>query len=76
MEGIVQKLWGDASFWYMLVDANGLSNSDALISSMRLIVPNNVQNAHNNAGTWRIYDPNQAISDLFFLWLLGDASTP
>jgi len=64
LEGIASKLWGDASFWYMLADANGLSSSDALVSGMRLIVPNKVHNAHNSADTWRVYDPNEAVGDL------------
>jgi len=66
LASIAQAVWGDGSLWYMLADVNGLDGSETLAAGRTLIIPNKVANFHNNASTWRVYDPNQAIS--------GDAS--
>lgn len=63
LEAIAQQVWGDASFWYMIADANGLSASDSLVAGQSLIIPNKVHNAHNNTSTYKVYDPNEAIGD-------------
>ncbi|HEX3674199.1 MAG TPA: LysM domain-containing protein, partial [Rhizomicrobium sp.] len=39
LESIAQQLWGDASYWYMIADANGLSSDADLVSGMDLIIP-------------------------------------
>jgi LysM repeat protein len=63
LEAIAQTLWGDASFWYMIADANGLTGSESLVAGRSLIIPNKVHNSHNNADTYKVYDPNEAIGD-------------
>jgi hypothetical protein len=49
--------------WYLIADANGLSASSQLSAGQRLIIPNKVTNVHNNTGTFRVYDPGEAIGD-------------
>jgi hypothetical protein len=49
LENVALKLWGDAAFWYMIADANGLSGSEALVEGMILTIPHKVHNARNNA---------------------------
>jgi LysM repeat protein len=63
LETIAQTLWGDASFWYMIADANGLTGSETLVADQSLIIPNKVHNSHNNSDTYKVYDPNEAIGD-------------
>jgi YD repeat-containing protein len=61
---IAQTVWGDASLWYLLAEANGLNGSETLIAGSTLSVPNKIHNIHNSAETWRPYDPNEAQGDL------------
>ncbi|SFG52018.1 YD repeat-containing protein [Novosphingobium sp. CF614] len=63
LETIAQNLWGDASFWYLIADANGLNGSEILVAGQNLIIPNKVHNSHNTSDTYRVYDPNEAIGD-------------
>ncbi|MDR7153236.1 LysM repeat protein [Sphingobium xenophagum] len=63
LEAIAQTVWGDASFWYMIADANGLIGAETLVAGMSLVIPNKVHNSHNNANTYKVYDPNEAIGD-------------
>ena len=63
LETIAQNLWGDAAFWYLIADVNGLDGSEALDPGMSLIIPNKVHNSHNNSDTYKVYDPNEAIGD-------------
>lgn len=63
LESISLAVWGDASFWYMIADANGLSASDSLVEGMNITIPNKLHNAHNNSSTYKVYDPNEAIGD-------------
>jgi YD repeat-containing protein len=64
LQSIAQTLWGDSSLWYVLADANGLTAADPLVAGMQLTVPNKVTNVHNNAGTFRPYDPGEAMGDI------------
>ena len=63
LESIALSLWGDASYWYLIADANGLDGTETLVTGQSLIVPNKVHNSHNNADTYKVYDPNEAIGD-------------
>src|SRR5262245_32183948 len=60
---IAYALWGDSSFWDMIVDANGLTGSEDLAAGQSLIIPNKVHNVHNTSDTFRVYDPNEAIGN-------------
>ncbi len=64
LQSIARSLWGDASLWYLIADANGLSGSDALVAGQRLTLPNKVSNVHNNASTFRPYNAGEAIGDI------------
>lgn len=63
LTSISQAVWGDASFWYLIADANGLDGTETLVAGQSLILPNKVHNSHNNTSTYRVYDPNEAIGD-------------
>ncbi|EUJ10338.1 Rhs family protein [Methylophilaceae bacterium 11] len=64
LQSIAQTVWGDSAMWYLIADANGLASGQQLEPNMVLIIPNKVTNIHNNAGTYRPYNPGEAIGDL------------
>ncbi|AHE55635.1 DUF6531 domain-containing protein [Sphingomonas sanxanigenens] len=63
LASIAQATWGDASLWYVIADANGLFGSETLVAGQTLKIPDKVVNAKNNASTFKVYDPNEAIGD-------------
>ncbi len=64
LQSIALTVWGDSAMWYLIADANGLISGSTLSTNMALIIPNKVTNIHNNAGTFRPYNPGEAIGDL------------
>ncbi|WP_249605545.1 LysM peptidoglycan-binding domain-containing protein, partial [Chromobacterium sp. IRSSSOUMB001] len=64
LQSLAASLWGDQAMWYLLADANSLSGSEALVAGQVLKVPNKVTNVHNNSGTYRVYNPGEAIGDV------------
>jgi YD repeat-containing protein len=63
LSSIAAQLWGDASLWYKLAEANGMTASVALIEGQQLIVPAGVQRSSNTAATFNPYDPLDALGD-------------
>jgi len=63
LQTIAQTVWGDSSLWYLIADANGLTASTSLVAGQTLQIPNKVTNFHNNTGTYRVYNPGEAIGD-------------
>jgi len=63
LEGIAQTVWGDSRMWYLIADANGLDPSVALIAGDSLKIPNVVSSTHNNATTFKPYDPSDVIGN-------------
>jgi hypothetical protein len=64
LSSIAMAVWGDASLWYLIAQANGLQANSQLQSGQSLIIPNNqVHNFHNSAATFKVYDPNVAYND-------------
>jgi LysM domain len=61
---IAATLWGDASLWYKLAEANGLNGGGSSISAgQTLTIPNTLSNMHNTADTFRPYDADKALGD-------------
>lgn len=63
LSSIAAALWGDASLWYKLAEANGMTASVALIEGQQLVVPSGIQRSSNNASTFNPYDPLEALGD-------------
>ena len=63
LRSVAQALWGDADMWWLIADANGMLGNDALVAGTVLTIPNRVTNIHNNAGTFKVYDPGRAIGN-------------
>ncbi len=64
LQGIAAMLWGDASLWYKLAEANGLGADAALIEGRTLSVPVGIVKNSNNAATFNPYDTARATGDL------------
>jgi hypothetical protein len=60
---IARALWGDQAMWFLIAEANGITAATQLVPGQRLIIPNKVTNFHNASGTFRVYDPGEAIGD-------------
>ncbi|PSJ42219.1 LysM peptidoglycan-binding domain-containing protein [Allosphingosinicella deserti] len=63
LTSIAAQLWGDASLWYKLAEANGLSASNALMEGQRLTIPAGVMKNTHNASTFKPYDPAEAMGE-------------
>lgn len=63
LQSIAASVWGDASLWYLIADANGLKGSETLTADMRLTLPNVVTNIHNTSSTHRVFDPGLTLGD-------------
>ena len=61
LAGIASALWGDASLWYKIAEANGLTADSPLLEGMSLIIPAGVQSNANNATTFKPYDPLEVL---------------
>ncbi len=64
LQTIAQTVWGDASLWYLIADANGLNSASLLVGGMTLVIPSKVANIHNTGETFRPYDPNKAMGEI------------
>ncbi|MDM4770224.1 LysM peptidoglycan-binding domain-containing protein [Solimonas sp. SE-A11] len=64
LQGISQSVYGDASLWYLIADANGLGGDADLVHGMTLSIPNRVSNLHNNQDTFQPYNAGDAVGNL------------
>lgn len=64
LQSIALALWGDSAMWYMLAQANNLQGDEILVQGQVLVVPNKVTNIHNNANTFRPYNPGEIIGNV------------
>ncbi|MFC4291333.1 putative toxin, partial [Sphingorhabdus arenilitoris] len=64
LQSIAQQLYGDASLWYKIAQANGLSAASSLTEGQSLILPAGVTRNSYNASTVTPYNPSEAIGDL------------
>ena len=63
LASIAASLWGDATLWYKLAEANGMTGAGALAEGQRLTIPAGVIKSHHNASTFRPYEPGEVIGD-------------
>ena len=64
LRSVAQATWGDADMWYLIAQANNLTGNETLVQGQILQIPNKVTNIHNNATTFRPYNPGEAIGDI------------
>ncbi|SFL03892.1 LysM peptidoglycan-binding domain-containing protein [Pseudomonas sp. NFACC46-3] len=63
LASIAQTVWGDSGMWYLIADANGLDVANPLIPGSTIRIPNVVGSTHNNASTFKPYNPDEIIGD-------------
>ena len=63
LAGLAERLWGDASLWWKIAEANGLTGQAALVEGQALTLPAGVMRATHNAQTFQPYDPSETIGD-------------
>ena len=61
LAGIAQAVWGDASLWYKLAEANGLNGDAMLTAGQSIALPAGVTRSHNNASTVKPYGTSEAV---------------
>src|SRR5262249_13445580 len=64
LSSIAQSLWGDASLWWKLAQANGLSGSSALAEGQTLVIPTGVNSVAHNTSTFSPLDPSDIIGNV------------
>jgi nucleoid-associated protein YgaU len=64
LSGIAAALWGDASLWYKIAEANGLSGDGGLTAGQTLRIPPGVMASAHNASTFTPYDPTAIIGNV------------
>jgi len=52
LASVAAQLWGDASLWYKLAEANAISGMNGLAEGQRLTIPAGVSKNTHNAGTF------------------------
>ena len=61
LQSLAQRVYGNSSLWYVLADANGLSDPEGqLVAGTQLNTPN-VTVSSNDAATFKPYNPSEAI---------------
>lgn len=61
---VAAKLYGDPSLWYVIAQANGLSEPDEQIPAGRnLTIPNDVVSLANNSSSFKPFDIADALGD-------------
>ena len=64
LQGVAQQLYGDASLWYRLAEANPGISTGALTPGQQIQLPSGVIRNTNAAQSFKPYDPARAIGDL------------
>ncbi|MDQ4086534.1 MAG: LysM peptidoglycan-binding domain-containing protein, partial [Pseudomonadota bacterium] len=64
LQGIAAQLWGDASLWYKIAEANGMTAAAGLVQGQSLTIPVNVLRSGHNAGTFQPYDASEAMGQV------------
>ncbi|OUS27201.1 hypothetical protein A9Q99_15555 [Gammaproteobacteria bacterium 45_16_T64] len=63
LNNVALMMWGDASLWYLIADANGFGAAASLTAGQTLIIPNQVTNIHNTSETFKPYSATEIIGD-------------
>src|SRR6185312_6520519 len=61
LQSIAEQMYGNASLWFVIADANGLSADTPLTQGMQLLVPNTIQNGTNTALNHKVYSETDLV---------------
>lgn len=64
LQGLAQRLYGDAGLWYKIAEVNGLGAGSQLMAGQQIQLPGGVIRSTNSADNYKPYDPASAIGDL------------
>ena len=64
LSDIARAVWGDATLWYLLADANALSAGSALTAGQTITIPPRSTTVHGNADSFKPYDATRMTGDL------------
>lgn len=56
-------LLGNQNLWFVLAEANGLSATDTLSAGQSITIPNNVETAHFDSETHKVYNESEIIGN-------------
>lgn len=62
LRGIAQRVYGNANLWYVLAEANAISDDSGLTAGTTLVVPE-VKVTSNDATTFKPFNPQEAIGN-------------
>ncbi len=63
LQSMAESLYGDATLWYLIADANGLASDRDLRVGQTLTVPNRFTGASNNSNTFKPYNPGEVVGN-------------
>ena len=61
LQSIAEQMYGNASLWFVIADANGLSADTPLTQGMQLLVPNTIQNGTITALNHKVYSETDLV---------------
>jgi YD repeat-containing protein len=78
LENIALQAYGDSSLWYLIADANGITDRHAtnqLHNGQRLIIPAVATKQHQNTGTHQLMNSTEILGDLSATLAIPDSLT-
>ncbi|MEZ9247404.1 LysM peptidoglycan-binding domain-containing protein [Vibrio lentus] len=64
LQQIAQAVFGDARYWYLLADANGLSPNEKPSTGQVLVIPNVHTQTFNGAESFKPYNESEVLGDI------------
>ncbi len=61
LQGIASQMYGNASLWFVLADANGLNPNEPLKAGTTIQVPNSVKSGHITADNHKVYSESEIV---------------
>jgi YD repeat-containing protein len=61
LQGIASQMYGNASLWFVIADANGLSAGEALKAGTTLLIPNTVKSGTITADNHKVYSESEIV---------------
>lgn len=71
LESVARQIYGDSSLWYLIADANGITNRNSVAGQdgqlhigQRLNIPAAADSQHHNSSTHKVINGNQLIGNI------------
>lgn len=61
LQSIASQMYGNASLWFVIAEANGLSAGDALKAGTQLLIPNTIQSGTITANNHKVYSATDIV---------------